>query len=318
MASRSGITRAEKATASHEHRSLLGKSELASELGWTRPRLDRYLAAHADFPVAAPGARGPLYDVGQVRSFIARASKLPAAGGGRSPAVQTPPVYDRIVGKKELAAELGWNRPYLDRYIDRTGSIFPVRKRGERSGGWEFSVADVRAFLAGQPIPSRDDGTAIERPPKMELFERADFESSVDALRARCLPIAAHEPCRSHGLNETQLQVLASCFEFLPQEEVAGGFENAVAAAVEAARLSAQRICDVFESGVSPLPDPIPAEDLRGLYRTKFRMLGAMLDLFEHSLLTFPGVPVEQRNYVRTMFDTKRSWIVEDYRQQLV
>lgn len=58
-----------------------------------------------------------------------------------------------IVGKKALCEAIGWTRPKLDRRLlsDRS---FPVRHRGDNTGGWEFCVEDVQAYLAGAPIPA--------------------------------------------------------------------------------------------------------------------------------------------------------------------
>jgi phage terminase Nu1 subunit (DNA packaging protein) len=64
------------------------------------------------------------------------------------------------IGKRELAAALGWSRSRLDRRLDQD-SRFPVRKRGNQAGGWEFDVAAVLAYLqqpaapVAAPAPSR-------------------------------------------------------------------------------------------------------------------------------------------------------------------
>jgi predicted DNA-binding transcriptional regulator AlpA len=57
-----------------------------------------------------------------------------------------------IIGKKELAAELGWSRPTLDKRI-KTDPRFPVESIGDQSGGWKFSIRKVRRYLNGEIAP---------------------------------------------------------------------------------------------------------------------------------------------------------------------
>lgn len=52
----------------------------------------------------------------------------------------------RIVGKKQLCEALGWSRMKLDRRLD-DDDMFPVVTRGTQSGGWEFDVDVVEAYL---------------------------------------------------------------------------------------------------------------------------------------------------------------------------
>lgn len=63
-----------------------------------------------------------------------------------------------FMGKAALCKLLGWSRPKLDRCLERDPH-FPVHKKGTRSGGWIFSLADVQRYLSGQdqvdisPVP---------------------------------------------------------------------------------------------------------------------------------------------------------------------
>lgn len=63
------------------------------------------------------------------------------------------------VGKAALANILGWTRPKLDRRL-KTDAGFPVLKRGDQSGGWEFDPAAVKTHLgigrkaAKKPAPA--------------------------------------------------------------------------------------------------------------------------------------------------------------------
>lgn len=58
------------------------------------------------------------------------------------------------IGKAALAALLRWGRPRLDRRLEADAQ-FPVVKRGDQSGGWEFDPAAVKAYLDGAPSPER-------------------------------------------------------------------------------------------------------------------------------------------------------------------
>ena len=64
-----------------------------------------------------------------------------------------------IVGKKALAAHLGWARTTLDRRL-KTDPKFPARSRGDQSGGWEFFIPEVDEYLgerpsAAPPVPTK-------------------------------------------------------------------------------------------------------------------------------------------------------------------
>ena len=52
----------------------------------------------------------------------------------------------RIVGKADLCAALGWSRPRLDRRLE-SDAAFPVKTRGDRSGGWEFDLDAIEDYL---------------------------------------------------------------------------------------------------------------------------------------------------------------------------
>ncbi len=58
------------------------------------------------------------------------------------------------IGKKELAAALGWSRPKLDRRL-LSDPNFPVLNRGDQSGGWKFDLAGVQTYLDGRGTPAQ-------------------------------------------------------------------------------------------------------------------------------------------------------------------
>ncbi|NUB12535.1 hypothetical protein GAY28_07310 [Azospirillum brasilense] len=66
-----------------------------------------------------------------------------------------------MLGKKELAEALGWNRPKLDRRLEADPN-FPILARGTRAGGWQFDLAAVRAYLDGSEAPRRPAAAAAK------------------------------------------------------------------------------------------------------------------------------------------------------------
>ncbi|WP_261533574.1 DUF1441 family protein [Burkholderia multivorans] len=78
-----------------------------------------------------------------------RGAKPQGKGKSVTPDRVTPVGTDGAIGKAALAEALGWTRPKLDRRIDSDES-FPILRRGTRAGGWEFDLAAVKAYLAGE------------------------------------------------------------------------------------------------------------------------------------------------------------------------
>lgn len=59
-----------------------------------------------------------------------------------------------VFGKAELCARLGWSRPRLDRRLESDAN-FPVMKRGNRQGGWEFDIDAIVAYLDGAVLEQK-------------------------------------------------------------------------------------------------------------------------------------------------------------------
>ena len=95
------------------------------------------------------------------------------------------------IGKKELAAALNWSRPKLDRELLRNRN-FPVVSRGDQSGGWQFDLEAVRAYLNGAPAPAPDTKkkAAAKTPP---AIDKAQLRDAV----APPLPAPSPSPRRS-------------------------------------------------------------------------------------------------------------------------
>lgn len=96
-----------------------------------------------------------------------------------------------VIGKKELAARLGWSRHRLDRFL-KTHPGAPVRKIGDQSGGWEFVWEEWVAHLGFEP-----DANSSSTP------KAIDLEQLRDAVKPATQPATVHReaaPRRaSHG-----------------------------------------------------------------------------------------------------------------------
>lgn len=79
----------------------------------------------------------------------------------------------RIVGKADLAEALGWSRPRLDRRID-SDPAFPVKTRGGRSGGWEFDLGAIEAYLglAATDAEEPEEDEPVEGPNVVQIGRR--------------------------------------------------------------------------------------------------------------------------------------------------
>lgn len=87
------------------------------------------------------------------------------------------------VGKKELAAELGWSRPRLDRRLNEDPA-FPVLSRGDQAGGWRFDVAAVRRHLGTVPPSEAASATRAGKPERRTTAPAAIDEAQLrDAVK---------------------------------------------------------------------------------------------------------------------------------------
>lgn len=69
------------------------------------------------------------------------------------------------LSKAELCKALGWSKPKLDRRL-ASDKNFPVRKRGNQSGGWEFDLPIVMRYLQisadAAPKPGRPPAKVVQ------------------------------------------------------------------------------------------------------------------------------------------------------------
>ena len=82
-----------------------------------------------------------------------------------------------LVGKSTLAGILEWSRPRLDRRL-RDDPSFPVAQRGMQTGGWQFNVADVMAYLQEADVESKLDTAPLPEPESLPLPEMGKAEPS--------------------------------------------------------------------------------------------------------------------------------------------
>lgn len=131
-----------------------------------------------------------------------------------------------MIGKAELAKALGWSRPRLDRRLD-TDQFFPVEKRGTKSGGWQFDLAKVKAYLdppavakpIGQVIDTAQLRDTVKPPAPSPAVKPATHRGEGTARQRKDEADAA--------LKELKLQQLKE--ETVPRAEVTATVANALA-----------------------------------------------------------------------------------------
>lgn len=160
-----------------------------------------------------------------------------------APAAQT-------VGKSGLAAAIGWTRPTLDRRL-KSDPNFPVKKRGNQAGGWEFDPVAVRAYLGGEPAAPAIDQAQLRdaiKPPELpppsvaptvrqprrsqhhqgEATARQRKDAADAALRENKLKVENGELVDRGQLRQDLSQVIASLGEDMDAlpEEIAKAFNR--------------------------------------------------------------------------------------------
>jgi len=126
------------------------------------------------------------------------------------------------VGKKELAAALEWSRPTLDKRL-KTDPKFPVVRRGDQSGGWAFSIEQVRSYLAGGK-PKAIDPAQLRDVVKAPLPEKPTRRSAHHEGEATA---RQRKDDADAGLREIKLAQLRG--EVIDREEIRQVFSEAFA-----------------------------------------------------------------------------------------
>lgn len=91
-----------------------------------------------------------------------------------------------VVGKKDLCDFLGWSRPTLDARLKKD-PLFPVRSRGDRTGGWEFEPKAVEAYLKGEVLAAPVAAPEPEPEPAEPEVEAAEPTAKVHRFPAQKL-----------------------------------------------------------------------------------------------------------------------------------
>jgi hypothetical protein len=231
-----------------------------------------------------------------------------------------------IVGKNELAVELGWSRPKLDRYLE-THAHFPVVERGAKGGGWKFDLEQVLAYLGERPREESENTAPAptEEPPPLRIFDPESFEAAAWTLRPKGFPIAEESHIWCEGLSDDEVAIISELRDALPDLSNVRDFGKLVKKVLSAAARTQGEIFDCIALRIADpvTPDPMPIDDARAHYAKLFRMLGVLMDFVETILLKCrPTVwengaaTLERRNAVRTCVDGLRSGMTDDLRLQ--
>lgn len=93
--------------------------------------------------------------------------------------------------KLALCTALGWSRPKLDRRL-KADPNFPVRKRGNSRGGWEFDLPVVLQYLAQNPPapkpgrpPLKPDAPAADAAPALPADGPVQHQGEATAKQRR-------------------------------------------------------------------------------------------------------------------------------------
>ena len=102
------------------------------------------------------------------------------------------------IGKAQLAAELSWSRPKLDRRLESDGA-FPVVSRGDQSGGWKFDLAQVQAHLGiGSPAKSKKK-SAPAAAPVLDQAQLRDTVKPPTPVATPASPVGARRSAHHSG-----------------------------------------------------------------------------------------------------------------------
>ena len=199
-----------------------------------------------------------------------------------------------IVGKQEMATLLGWSRPTLDLRL-QSDAKFPVRRRGNQSGGWQFSVLEVFEHMGCEPPP---------RPGRLQLNDR-DTAAALMPLLPLGLP-AVPAPPRAN-LSEGQKGTVVSIIEAHNGRgrPKIGATLKSMFAAVDAA-IAAQ---------IAKVPgSSMPADQGRSFVESQVRMVGALVDIVEARVFQMSDGPKALES-ARRWFDGLRTELAEGFRE---
>lgn len=182
------------------------------------------------------------------------------------------------VGKAELAQALRWSRPKLDRRLDEDPR-FPVLKRGQRGGGWEFDLPAVLAYLGVTSVGDARPAPQTTNKPSAPPASRKPAKAA--AARAEA-PLDGAPGVQHHG-----------------EQTAAQRLKNAQAAREEDKLRQARR-------------ELVEAEEMRMVLGTMLAHLGKGLDGLPDTLVRRLGLQEEAGETIREQVDDLRRAMVND------
>ncbi|KVS52241.1 hypothetical protein WK39_26645 [Burkholderia cepacia] len=187
-----------------------------------------------------------------------------------------------MIGKAALADALGWTRPKLDRRLGSDES-FPILKRGTRAGGWEFDLAAVKAYLAGESAGSSRPATKAARGPVAAKTGNPYPDSRYVVLPpASAVPPPGVEPVVHSG------------------EQTARQRRDAVQAEILEDKLRRDR------------GELVQAEVMRQVITKMLVHLGKGMDRLADQVVEKLGLPEESAESIRDLTDDLRTTMVDE------
>lgn len=215
----------------------------------------------------------------------------------------------QIVGKKDLCAEMGWTRPWLDRRL-KSDPHFPVHKIGDQSGGWEFDLADVRRHFSGRgglgsnasaPAPS----AAKSAPKGIDLAQLRDAVKPATCRRP--LQVAAEE---------TAVQIVEALKGAIPDARQKGD-KTPRRSAYHSGEASARQRKDEADAALKEdklresRGDLVQKSDLRSALATLMARLGHDLDALPEKIARALDLADDAVPGIRAMIDQVRTEMVK-------
>jgi phage terminase Nu1 subunit (DNA packaging protein) len=196
------------------------------------------------------------------------------------------------IGKAELAKALRWSRPKLDRRLDEDAN-FPVIKRGQRGGGWEFELAAVLAYL-GQPA-------AAEAAPMTKVGKR-----KVSRRRA------AVRPARAAGAGGAGAESGGDALRITGFPAVDGAGVHHRGESTAAQRLKNAQAAQAEDKLRVSRRELVEAEEMRMVLGTMLAHLGKGLEGLPDTLVRRLGLKEEDGQTMRELIDDLRRNMVAD------
>ncbi len=183
----------------------------------------------------------------------------------------------RIMGKKDLAAALGWARTTLDRRL-QSDPAFPIVARGDQSGGWQLDLDAVRrGYNMAERPPAAPETSAAP------AIDEAQLRDAIAPALPR-LPQPAPPPPRRSAYH--------------PGEATARQRKDEADAALREDRLRQQR------------GELVSITDVRATLQQVFATLGHAIDALPEKLVKLCDLPEDAAGPIRPVVDQIRREMV--------